>query len=102
MGGNNSVSATNVPLLELPPISASVRSQTFPAASTTTLAAVLAPCAAFTVGKFSKRQTRGPGGNDENFFCRRIAQSAVDGRFPGVGDSMQATAPCSGISEGFT
>ena len=46
-------------------------------------------------GEILKRQTSGPGGSEENFFCRRIAQSVPGGRFPGVGDSMQAKVPCS-------
>src|SRR5215472_1371927 len=46
MGGRVSVSTTSVPSLERPPFAARVRSQTLPAASTTTLAGVLTSCAA--------------------------------------------------------
>jgi len=66
------------------------RSQTLPAASTTTLPGVVEVCAALGVGKFSNLQTSGPGGNVEKFLRTRMAQSVFGGRFPRMGKSLQA------------
>ena len=62
IGGSGSVSPRqNVAPFRRTPFAARVRSQTFPPASTTALAGVEARCAASVVGKFSKRQAKGPG-----------------------------------------
>jgi hypothetical protein len=95
------VSATNVAPLDRSPFAARVRSQTFPAASSTTLAGVAARCAASVVEKLSNRQTKGPGVKMSKVLCKRTAQSVLGGRLPGVGESLHATAPGTWGSPGF-
>lgn len=81
-GDDNFVARASGNRRERPPFAVRVRSQTFPAASTTALAGVAAPRPASVVGKFSKRQTRGPGGRVENLLHRRMARSVFGGAFP--------------------